>query len=72
MAPKGRSVVKEPRSAVEIAESLKICRDLIGLADAQVGKARTDLGVARVRLAELEEELATRGVASKSSRRDPC
>jgi hypothetical protein len=66
MAPKGRSVVKEPRRAAEIAESIKNCRDLVGLADAQIGKALGDLGVARVRLAELEQELTTRG------RREPC
>jgi len=66
MAPKGGSVVKEPRSAAEIAESIKNCRDLTGLADAQIGKALIDLGVARAGFAELEQELRTRG------RREPC
>jgi hypothetical protein len=66
MAPKGGSVVKEPRSAAEIAESIKNCRDLVGLADAQIGKALADLGVARVRLAEIERGLMARG------RREPC
>lgn len=73
MAPKGRSVVKEPRSAAEIAESLKNCGDLVGLAGVQIGKALTDLEVARARLGDLERELAARGVASKSSgRQDSC
>ena len=64
MAPKNRSVLNEPRSAVEIAESIRNCRDLIRLADTQIEKARTDLGVARLGLAELEEELASRGIAT--------
>lgn len=54
--------IPEPRSAVEIAESLKLIRSLIGLADSQIAKVRVDLGVARVGLAELEAELATRGI----------
>jgi hypothetical protein len=66
MAPKGGSVVKAPRSAAEIAESIKNCRDLVGLADAQIGKALADLGVARVRLTEIEQGLLARG------RREPC
>jgi hypothetical protein len=73
MAPKRRSVVKEPRNAAEIAESLKNCGDLVGLASAQIGKALTDLGIARARLADLEDELKWRGVAPKSSgRQQPC
>ena len=63
MAPKGESVLNEPRSAVEIADSIKNCRDLIRIADVQLEKARTDLGVARLGLAELEEELSNRGIA---------
>lgn len=62
MAPK--KGVAEPRSAVEIAESIKLVRQLIQLADQQVTKACTDLGMARVGLAELETELVTRGMAS--------
>lgn len=62
MAPKGGSVLNEPRSAVEIAESIKNCRDLIRVADVQLEKARTDLGVARLGLAELEQELSSRGI----------
>lgn len=54
--------ISEPRSAVEIAESLKLIRSLIGLADQQIDKIRVDLGLARVGLAELEQELATRGI----------
>ena len=42
MAPKGGSVLNEPRSAVEIAESLKSCRDLIRVADVQIDKAKSD------------------------------
>lgn len=56
------SRMPEPRSAVEISESIKLVRQLIGLADQQITKARTDLGVARVGLAELEAELASRGI----------
>jgi hypothetical protein len=54
--------IHQPRSAVEIAESLKLIRSLVGLADNQIEKMRVDLGVARVGLAELETELATRGI----------
>lgn len=64
MAPKGGSVLNEPRSAVEIAESIKSCRDLIRVADVQLEKARSDLGIARLGLAELELELTTRGIRS--------
>ncbi len=64
MAPKSGSVLNEPRSAVEIAESIRNCRDLVRIADVQIEKARNDLGVARLGLAELEEELSTRGMAS--------
>lgn len=56
--------VAEPRSAVEIAESIKLVRQLIGLADQQITKPRNDLGMARVGLAELESELAVIGMAS--------
>ena len=55
--------VSEPRPAVEIAESIKLIRSLVGLADQQIEQLRVDLGVARVGLAELETELATRGIA---------
>jgi len=61
MARKTR--VSEPRAAVEIAESVKLVRQLIGIADAQIDKARLDLGLARVGLAELEQELVTLGIA---------
>lgn len=64
MAPKSGSVLNEPRAAVEIAESIRNCRDLIRLADLQMDKARNDLGVARVGLAELEQELVSRGIAA--------
>ena len=55
--------VAQPRTAVEIAESVKLVRALIAVADKQIDRAKTDLGVARVGLAELEQELATRGIA---------
>jgi len=54
--------VSEPRPAVEIAESIKLVRLLVNVADQQIEKLRVDLGVARVGLAELEQELATRGL----------
>jgi hypothetical protein len=60
MAPK--KVIAEPRSAVEIADSIKLVRQLIQVADLQIERAKTDLGVARVGLAELEEELSVRGI----------
>lgn len=60
---RGRSV-PERRSAVEVAESIRVVRNLISIADQQISKARTDLGVARVRLAELERELSTAGCAA--------
>jgi len=62
MAPKSGSVLNEPRSAVEIAESIKSCRDLIRVADVQIDKAMSDLSVARLALAEVELELTTRGL----------
>ena len=65
MAPKSGSVLNEPRTAVEIAESIGNCRDLIRVADLQIERARPDLGVARVGLSELEQELATRGIAEE-------
>lgn len=61
------NTVPERRSAVEVAESIRVVRHLIGIADQQIGKARTDLGVARVRLAELERELSILGVSPNSS-----
>lgn len=62
MAPKSGSVLNEPRSAVEIAESIKSCRDLVRVADVQLDKAKSDLSIARLGLAELELELTTRGL----------
>ena len=62
MAPKSGSVLNEPRSAVEIAADIKNCRDLIRIADQQMQKARTDLGVARLGLIDIEEELTIRGL----------
>jgi hypothetical protein len=62
MAPKSGSVLNEPRSAVEIAESIKSCRDLIRVADVQLDKAKSDLSIARLGLAEVELELTTRGL----------
>ena len=72
MAPKGGSVLNEPRSAVEIADSIRNCRDLIRIADVQLEKARTDLGVARLGLAELEEELRSRGMAKPIGEATSC
>ena len=62
MAPKSGSVLNEPRSAVGIAESIKSCRDLIRVADVQIDKAKSDLSIARLGLAEVELELTTRGL----------
>ena len=59
---RGKSI-SEPRSAVEIAESVSLIRALVTLADKQIERAQTDLGVARVGLAELEQELVARGMA---------
>lgn len=67
MAPKGRSVVRAPRTAEELAESIENCRDLIGVADAQIEKARTDLSVARVGLTKLVEALHSRGIVGPSN-----
>jgi hypothetical protein len=72
MAPKGGSVLNEPRSAVEIADSIRNWRDLIRLADAQIEKARTDLSVARVGLAEVEEELSSRGIGTPNGGPGAC
>jgi hypothetical protein len=58
--------VSEARSAVELAESVKLVRQLILLADQQIDRAKTDLGIARVGLAELELELVTRGIGGGS------
>ncbi len=72
MAPKGGSVLNEPRSAVEIADSIKNCRHLIRVADLQLEKARTELGVARLGLAEIEEELSSRGIAAPDGGSGAC
>jgi len=60
---RGKSI-PERRSAVEVAESIGVVRQLIRVADLQLDRARTDLGVARVRLAELERELTTAGMSN--------
>lgn len=57
------SDVAQPCAAVEIADSLTQIRQLIQLADLQMERVRNDLGVARVALADIEEELITRGLA---------
>lgn len=57
--------VTEARSAVELAESVKLVRQLILLADQQIERAKTDLGLARVGLAELELELVTLGIGGE-------
>lgn len=62
MAPKSGSVPNEPRRAVEIAASIKNCRDLIRIADQQIEKAHADLGVARQGLIDIEAELTVRGI----------
>jgi hypothetical protein len=62
MAPKSGSVPNEPRSAVEIAESIQSCRDLIRVADSQIDQAKSDLSIARLGLADVELELTTRGL----------
>lgn len=59
-----KGTLAEPRPAVEIAESIRTVRHLVGVADQQIAKAVNDLGIARVRLAELERELQTSGVRS--------
>lgn len=64
MAPKSGSVLNEPRSAAEIAKSIKSCRDLIRVADAQIERACSDLRIARLGLTELELELTTRELRS--------
>jgi hypothetical protein len=57
-----KKTVAHPRSAVEIAESIKLVRQLIQVADIQMDRAKNDLGVARVGLAELEHEITEHGV----------
>jgi hypothetical protein len=58
-----RAKVREPaRPAVEIAEQLHLVRQLIAVADQQLDKAKHDLGIARVGLADIEAELLSRGV----------
>jgi hypothetical protein len=54
--------VAQPRAAVEIADSLTQIRQLIQVADLQIDRAKNDLGVARVALADIEQELVTRGI----------
>jgi hypothetical protein len=72
MAPKGGSVLNEPRSAVEIAESIKSRRDPIRVADAQIDRAKSDLSIARLGLAEVELELTTRGLRARRRRSPAC
>lgn len=56
--------VAEPRSAVEIAEQVKLARRLISLAGEQARQALINVDLAKVGLADLEAELAVRGMAS--------
>ena len=57
LRPKGRRIAPWKR--------LGMCElDLIRIADAQIDKAKSDLSVARLGLAEVELELTSRGVRS--------
>jgi hypothetical protein len=57
------TTVTEPPNAAEIADKCHQIRALIGIADQQLDRAKTDLGVARIGLADLEQTLLTLGVA---------
>jgi hypothetical protein len=48
-----------PPSRAEMADKCSLIRQLITIADQQIDRAKTDLSVARVGLAELEQQLLT-------------
>ncbi len=54
--------VSEPRSAVELAESVALARRLVSLGAEQLKRAEQNFALARVGLAELEAELSRRGM----------
>lgn len=59
---RGKSI-SEPPNAAEVADKCQQIRALIGIADQQLDRAKTDLGVARIGLADLEQTLLTLGMA---------
>lgn len=62
-----KSGVAEPRSAVEIAEQVKLARRLLTLGAEQLKRAEQNFDLARVGLADLEAELSSRGMASETA-----
>jgi hypothetical protein len=59
-----KSVVKEPLTAEDIRHALELTRRLVVMSCDQIRQAKLDLDLAKTGLAELEEDLKTRGVAA--------
>ena len=56
-----------PRAAVDLAESAALARRLIALAAEQTRQALINLDLAKTGLAELEVDLASRGIVGGAS-----
>lgn len=67
MASKGKSVSTDPLSWADIQHRIELTRRLVSLAASQHGQAKLNLDLAAVGLAELETELATRGIAAPTT-----
>ena len=63
MASKGRSVSDKPLDWAAFFDRVQLARRLVSIGAEQVRKAQTDFDLARVGLAELEADLAARGIA---------
>ena len=59
-----KSVAKEPLTAEDIRHSLELTRRLVVMSCDQIRQAKLDLDLAKTGIAELEEDLKTRGVAA--------
>jgi hypothetical protein len=59
--------VSQPRTAVEIAQSLSTARRLVAVGAERVRQTLLDLDVAKIAIAEIEQELAVSGVASSEA-----
>jgi hypothetical protein len=56
------TTVLQALDPADLADRIRNIRSLITIADQQIDRAKTDLGVARVGLADLEQQLLTVGV----------
>lgn len=59
-----KTVAKEPLTAGDILHAIELQRRLVTMSCDQIRQAKLDLDLAKTGLAELEEDLKTRGVAA--------